>query len=79
MLDVSVCRTLSLPQNGWRVLWTGLKCSERLVSILAGGQGAGTDIYDIRAPLIYGSLALQRRGGRSRGDVPYEKNARRSI
>jgi len=41
-LDVSVCRTLSLPQNGWRVLWTGLKCSERLVSILAGGQGAGT-------------------------------------
>src|SRR5947209_18861481 len=29
-----------------------------------------SDIYDIHLPVIYGSLALPRRGGRSRGDVP---------
>jgi hypothetical protein len=29
-----------------------------------------SDIYDIHVPVIYGSLALPGRGGRSRGDVP---------
>src|SRR5262245_37852015 len=29
-----------------------------------------SNIYDIHVPVIYGSLALPRRGGRSRGDVP---------
>src|SRR4029450_7371757 len=29
-----------------------------------------SDIYDIHVTVIYGSLALPGRGGRSRGDVP---------
>src|SRR5262245_22453490 len=29
-----------------------------------------SDIYDIHVPVIYRSLALSHRGGRSRGDVP---------